>query len=805
MKKTLAVVLSLALVGGTFSAFAGCSKDDETAGSGPYLKESGSEIQIGIENEHYWQFTKGDDSWNFDGVYVYADGKATKAFEGEDGKMFRYKELQYNQENPGTQLNNTIDTVEVKTNEEDEKAIVLKNEDAEMTISVDGTDSFVHRDFKITIDKENQLAAYQAGFALRSVSNLFMGEYGAIATKDPVETQAQVPYAFPAFYSQIYNESLNVNVVNVVDYVETSPAFQNMRRRKAVDVYELGVFSSEIDIAANTVLEYHDSFSINTQEKDFYDLIAMAADQFFSMSPLNVEAISEDGNRSASSWTDIAAGLYDNLTDSRTGTDSFLGVMTPYGYLEEQNGGWGEMFALLNTLKGMTRYSRYTEDEAIIETVDQMASVIVTPQGDKSWISKYTGENAKDDEYFLNHTYSGGAFGQNSSGEETGTVPGISTWKYYDMIANLGEIAILTDSDALKEGFLKLMPFFNSLQMEGYVQPVAWYYSNREPASGYENGGSGGAASMWAYVHFLASELTTDSALKEKYREDAIGSLKHANTLDYFNMYAMRVAVKPVAIGWNVKTNILAYELTGEKEYLEHAQKVVKSVLSFYYLNSNPFTYFASYGFAYADLRERWEAYFEMATALWLVIDVMEYMPTDTSMLDVYFSASRTHQWAYPINGEPYGSYDRAGAYDSLDGYYIPFEFTTGVLGDNPGGEGGSQANLRQIKEIYGSGETFLEYLMYEAWGYSTDKSVLTLCLTGTKNYYSNENHKFILYNPNTTEKSAPFVFNNFAEGTYAITFNGQKVGELTSAQLANGVSITLPARGSITVSIDKV
>lgn len=805
MKKFLTFLMTGALLLGTAAGFVGCNGGDGKKSYQPFIKESGDEICIGLKGEHFWKFVKDADEWSFDGVYVYDGSEEVKAFEGEDGKMFRFKELEYNRENPGTMLDNSIKSVDVSVDEKNEKSVVLKNDDAEMTISVDNTSEFVRRDFQIKLETANHFAAYQAGFALRSVSYLFTGEYGAIATKDPLETQAQLPYAFPALYSQIYNEDISVNVVNVVDYVETDAAFQNIRRRKSADLYELGVFSSDIDLQANQVLEYHDYFSINTDERDYYDLIGLAADQYLSVNPIDVNALAANGNRNASSFEDIANGLYDNLTDSRTGTDSFLGAMTPYGYNEEANGGWGEMFALLDVMKGMARYTLYTGDEDKIAQAEALLSVITEPQNGLSWIGKYEGENAKTDEYFLNHTYSGGAFGQNSSGEETGSVTGISTWKYYDMLANLAEIALVTDSQSLKDGLLKLMPFFNTLKLDGYVQPVAWYYADRSPATGYDNGGSGGAASMWAYVHLLASEMTSDAALQEKYRSDGLASLDHANTLDYFSMYAMRVAVKPVAIGWNVKTNILAYKMTGEEKYLEHAQKVVKSILSFFYLNSNPYTYFASYGFAYADLRERWEAYFEMATSLWLTIDVMEYMADDTSMLDMYYAASRTHQWAFPINGEPYGSYDRSGALDSLDGYYIPFEFATGVLGDNPGGEGGSQAELRQIKEIYGSGETFLEYLMYEAWGRSPDTSVLTLCLTGAGNNYSDTSHKFILYNPGTAAKTAPFIFDRFAEGTYEVRFGDEKVGELTSAQLANGVSIKLPARGSIVVSIEKI
>ena len=801
MKKVLsAVLITLFMILPFSTILTACNNNNAANGYTPFLEEKDNSIKIGISGSHYWSF-KNDNGWINDGVYVYDKKSDVKVFTFENGEMFRFTELQYNAQNPGTVIDNSIDSVKVVKNEENYKEIRLSNSQVSMTLAAKDND-YIERIVTINSTVNNKLSDFQMAFSLRSIDELFYMEYGAIATKDPIETQAQLPYAFPALYSQLTNEKLNVNVVNVVDYTFTSSVFHNLRRRKVSDCYEIGVNSSANDISKDQQLVYRDFLKIENKASDFYELIGSAADKYLKVNPIPV-SIGANGNMNASSFRDITGGLYNDLMDTRTGTKRFLGAMTAYGYLEEQNGGWGESFALLDVLKGMIRYSQYTKNQDIIDSVIEMAKVLVEPQNGKSWIGKYNGENAAEDDFFLNHTYVNG-FGVNSSGEETGSVPGISTWKYYDMIANLAEISLHSDSQELKDGFLKLMPFFNKLRLEDYSQPVAWYYSNRTPATGFENGGSGGGASLWAYVHLLASEISNDSALKKLYLEDAKKSLEHANSLDYFQMHAMRVAVKPVAIGWNVKANVLATKLTGDAKYLTHAQKISKSILSFYYLNSNPYTYFASYAFGYADLRERWEAYFEMATSLWLIVDVMESMPYDNTLLDIYYAASKTHQMAFPINGEPYGSYNRSGAYDSLDGHYIPFEFATGVTGDNPGGEGGTQAALRQIKEIYGSGETFLEYLMYEAWGTSVDNSLLTLCLTGAGTRYDDENHKFILYNPDTVKKTSVFRFTNFAEGSYQVKAEGKVVGVFNDNQLESGITFILNDRTSILVSILK-
>jgi hypothetical protein len=321
-----------------------------------------------------------------------------------------------------------------------------------------------------------------------------------------------------------------------------------------------------------------------------------------------------------------------------------------------------------------------------------------------------------------------------------------------------------------------------------------------------ENGGSGGGASMWAYIHLIASELTDDAALKKQYKDDALKALRHANTLDYFEMRGIRTTTKTTSIAWNVRANLLAQRLTGGKEYLQHAQKTVKSLLSFYYLNTNPYAFFPSYGFSYADLRERWEAYLEMSSSLWIISEVMEYMRNDTTLLDVMYSASKCHIYAYPVNGKPHGNQERVNpSYDSHDAYFIPYEFPTGVLVDNPGTDGAAQTSIRQIKELYGSGVTFLEYLMFEAWGVSADPTQLVLCLTASRNDPGNTDHKFLIYNPVSADKKASYRFRNLAEGSYEVKIDGQKAGVFGAAQLDGGLSIALGAKKSALVSVRKV
>lgn len=793
IKSIVSLVLLYLFVTGLF----GCTSSTK---QGLKLIENENSIQIGIDNLYAFSFSKDNDNWLFDGVVA---GKGNDLiFDSLDQNFYKFSPLQYNQENANTSFKDTIDEVIVIENSDHIKKIEVKNNQVSMLLTVESDSKFIKRTFTLNNQSDNYLSDFQLSFTLRTNPNLIVREYGAIATKDPGEVYADVPYAFPAVYTKLFSENDTYNVLNVIDYKRSDEIFGKIRKRKVQDQFEIGVTSKSGDLKKGTYT-FTDYWSINQTDTSYYELIGEAAEQYLKVNPIPVDDLASVSNLIAPSFDSIVDGLYQNLLDPRTGVGSLNGVMKPYGYMED-HGGWGESFVLLDTTKGMLRYALSEKDSTKIEYVTALVKNLTTNYGpNQSWIEPYTGNNAKSDEYFLHHSYSEGVFINNSSGEETGNRTGISGWKYYDMLANLADLAVITDDASVKEGFLKLVPFLNTLKLDGYVQPVAWHYDTRLPATGHDDGGSAGNASTWAYVHLMASTLSSNQSAY--YKSEGLASLDYANSLDYFNMTAMRVAVKPVVIGWNVRANLLAYELTRQTKYLEQAKITAKGLLSFYYINSNPKTYFASLGFGYADLKERWEAYLEMAQSIWLIAPVMVYMKDYTPLLDLFYAASKTYVYAFPINGNPYGNYQRVPGYDSLDGFYIPFEFSTGVIGDNPGNEGGSQAAYRQVKEIYGSGEVFLNHLMFEAYGKALNSRLLVLNLTGAYNTFELNAQTYILFNPNNLKENSVVMFTAFNEGLYEVFMNDVSIGKFTSAALSSGILLNIDARESIIIDIKKV
>lgn len=794
MLRRIAIIFNLILLG-TVTLFG----DNPSRDAKLLLTSKNNKVQIGMVDQYYFEFEKKQNTWSFNGIY--AGKKNQLLFDTMDESFYRFSPLQFNQENPGTSFSDLIDEVSVIQNEADVKQIEVKNAHVTMVLTVKKGSSFIERSFTLNNTKNNYFADFQLSFALRTNADLVIREYGAIATKDPGESHADVPYAFPAIYTKLFTSDGSYDVINVVDYINTSEAFRKIRKRKVQDQFEFGVFSKSGDLSVGTY-QFIDYWSISQDNLSYYELIGEAASQYLAINPLPVDDIAAIANLVAPTFETIVDGLYQNLNDPRAGVDKYKGVMSPYGYLED-HGGWGESFVLLDTTKGMLRYALAENDPHKIAHVTSLIQVLTTDRGiGQSWIEPYIGDNAKSDEYFLHHAFAGGAFLNNSSGEETGNRVGISGWKYYDMLANLADLAAITQDEGIIDGFLKLIPFLNTLKLDNYVQPVAWYYDTRLPATGHDDGGSAGNASTWSYVHLMASTLSDNQGAY--YQSEGLHSLDYANSMDYFNMTAMRVAVKPVVIGWNVRANLLAYELTGQQKYLDQAKITAQGLLSFYYINSNPSTYFATLGFGYADLRERWEAYLEMAQSIWLIAPVMEHMKDYTPLLDLFYSASKTYPYAFPINGNPYGNYQRVPGYDSLDGYYIPFEFATGVVGDNPGAEGGIQAAYRQVKEIYGSGEVFLNYLMFEAYGKAMNPKLLLLNLTGAYNSYDRDNHTFIFYNPSRENQSSVVVFDSMKDGNYNVYLNHVSIGTFTYQALNQGIVINIKARESIVIDVKK-
>lgn len=599
-----------------------------------------------------------------------------------------------------------------------------------------------------------------------------------------------LPFAFPAVAA--LGDGFGICIV--ADYYKTSIPLRFVN----ADVNGICLVNEQTQLKKGESLKCTLYFAqINTDS--LFDLVGNCAEILLENIPYWRNEFSVQQGQNVQSYFEASLGLVSNLMDKRAIVRDGTGTFNPYGYHEI--GAYSESFACLDVAKGMYRFALSNGLKGPTDYIRNQVRHLCDTSAAHPWIADC--HNAKG---FFHHAW--GAIPQDSGvasdikrddlfsdydGHEEG--PNLlSTFKYFDRVNLLGEMAILENDGVITEGFLKVLPFVESLRNDDFTQPVTYDLDTHKPVTGNTDGGSGGAEALYALIQFNAYKITGE----DYHLEYALSSVDAANKLDYDRMFSMRCAPKPIAIGALVRANVFAYLHTGKTEYLQHARRVAQGIFSFYYLNPHPYAFFSPVGFGYACAQERWEAFREMEESLWLMVPYLEYC-NDMSVFRLYALNKQSALAALPINGNPYGNLQRD--YESFGGEYIPYEFSTGHIGDNPGLCGGSQSDRRQIKEIYGSGELFLANLMYENFARSYNKFVSVIC-TNCYNTLPRDNYAFRVFNSSTCDQSAIIDFRT-EKGLYILKI-GDLCCTLSSEQLAQGVVLTFPV-GITSVVLSKI
>ena len=623
-------------------------------------------------------------------------------------------------------------------------------------------------------------------------------ETGFIMTHDAPVKRYRLPFAFPAVISE-YGDG--TYVLAVFDYYKTSEALRNAVRDRGKDGWFCGIENTECSLAAGetvqTVMYLSEGVKCGTL---MTSLIGKCAHIVLEECGYAEKAFESDYTYRVKNYEEASRGLTNNLEDRRAIIQDGIGTFNPYGYHEI--GAYTESFAAMDVAKGLYRYALLSEDRRALSFIKRELYKLVDPSLPHPWIDK-----AHNTEGFFHLAW--GAIPQDSGvaadfardtlfsdfdGHEEG--PNLlSTFKYFDRVELLGEMALLEGDEKLKEGFARTLPFIGKLKMPDYSQPVTYDLDSHEPKTGKDSGGSAGGAAIWACIQFVAYELFQDSF----YREEGLKAVAACDRLDYPRMFSMRCAPKPIALGWTVRANILAYRHTGEKKYLSHALKIADGIFAHYYISPHPYAFFPVLGFGYACARERWEAFREMVETLWLASPILSYTE-NKDLFRLYALAKQNVLWALPVNGNPCGNLERE--YESIGGEYIPFEFSTGHIGDNPGLEGGCQASQRQIKEIYGSGEVFLAYCLFEAGLQSFNKNIMAVN-PHAQFKIGGDTRDYILYNAAETEQKGIVRFHGLPRGSYKLVC-GDEVRSASHWQLENGQTFTVQPRAIVRLHIEK-
>lgn len=833
LKKTVVSVLALiAMVLCSLVPLSGCGpkNDDETSEGEnkggvrdyienlykmyePTLGMSSDRIEIGVKDVQKWVFVKAGSGWLFDGVYAIADGKPDRVFVGSSGKLDENGDLRKDgyyftvastsdENGIDKQIKGLVTDISVKTNNKDEKSIVLKGKGFESTLTATKRSQFVERCISVKPNETLDIRDGDISFVLRGEAGEF-SEYGYILSRKTEDTQYSLPYSFPAIagkLTRLKDSSKVFTYINVIDYNNTDECFKTARRRIGLnDFFEEGILSTEGTLDNDNA--FIERVCVRRGNNDsFYDMIYDARHEYGAMYDLDIETlIAANGNMNVYDWDVAAYGATYDLIDSRGrpfGDD--VGTWGPYGY---QNGG-AESFGSMNILKGMVRYALNTGDDKLLEFAMKYALQMVTPDPvyGKCYVmplskeAKYAKYN-NNDYYFFRGCYNNGAeYDANDTyvgGDQ------FLSFKYYSRVSQLGEIALLTGNKTLKTAYLNLMTFVKRLRTADFAQAVEWDF-NGNPKLDYENGGSSGSEAMWANCMYIASRLTDDAAEKSEYLDFMKRATDLANKQGFSRSSSLRNSPKPESVGYMVRANIVLYKNTGDKSYLNYALTAAQGIYFFYYHNTNPYTYFQTVGYGYACAHERWEAFMEMVESLELLVGVFEYYD-DPLLYELYFTLRESALTALPVNGYPEGILGSHS--DWLDALFVPFEQPTGVLGDNGLSDGGAASYRRWSKELYGMGEIYLGAMMFSTQGKAADTGVLVINYTSVWLECSRRKNAYKLYNFGATGDKI-VSFPNYDQGTYTVRADGKEIGNYTDTQLSNGIAVNLKKEVPVRIEI---
>ncbi|MDI6452817.1 hypothetical protein [Peloplasma aerotolerans] len=662
----------------------------------------------------------------------------------------------------------------------------------------------VNNDLNLTIElsfshkKTFQKGDFFIGFKVTNVVN----EKTFLMTHEQDVNRYALPFAFPAFMGRFSNHE-SCGAWMVLDYYNTHKAFRVYHKTKESNMITYGLSSEAFEVNEHEVIILNMTYHI-------YQISAPRLTSMIQKCAKHVMDSHTIQSKTKTSLTtnihnyeDAAYGVSNDLMDDRARIKDGTGTFIPYGYLEKNP--YSESFALMDVAKGMLPYAIWLKNNKLFALIEEELLKITDDSRSFPWIDHDHQTNGffhlawgslpvgVTESHVKNQ--SSGLFSDVDGHEEGPNL--LSTWKYFYRVEILGEMALLSNKKQIIDGFIRTLPFVNKLKLSNYAQPVTYDLDTHLPVTGYNEGGSAGGAAFWSIIHLTAYDLTKD----KKYLYEALNGLDHANLLDFDHYYSMRVAPKPVTVGWLTKANVYAYELTKDIKYIKFAREVAQSIYFFYYVSPHPYAYFSTMGYGYACSRERWEAFLEMVESLYSLSFFLKYNE-DNTLLKLFWHARENWLWALPLNGNPYGNLERP--YDSIGGTYIPYEFSTGSLGDNPGLDGGSQSTMRQIKEIYGSGEVYLAYMMFEMNAKISDRNFL-IVKSDNVNDLLNPTLNFIVYNTQSKNDKCIVAFDNLSHDSYEVYQDQLSLGIFDTSYLKLGIPFEIKGESQSKLTLKPV
>lgn len=748
----------------------------------PYLNVDSSQIVLALGEMQRWVFHKdSDELWGFSTVDMQGDGGGWHTL-FDNGGPFILGDNYHVKAEAYTVLENTPEHVSIQ----------FAGTGSDGGNNYDWTFQLEAREGQDWIKRTFQLIYEQDGVVhpeFTLLSSAGIGER-SIATYSPKNTDDQ-PFdiGLPLILGRLETAGPIADVAILMNNGTLSPVGQwaSIKSRDGVSIVGPNAGIRGAAVEAGAVQTVESFFYIrNGSDSSFGKLAKTATDAYWELFTYPSEMIGYPLTAGIPSWEDAASPLLDYFGNDTTASSDHtfmnsqgVGWYMPYSDSDMPGIKFADGWGASGVSRGALTYAATSGKSLLFDNVKTLTDnfihggfIISDQSNDDGWHHQFFDEN-------------GFVAWQGLDSQMTYTNPNYM----YDPIISAYMMYKVTGDEDYRDGFRRMVEFLRrnfSLDQTHYSQPAGYKVQGEEGA--YEPYGgelgeqglvSGGGAAAYALTMLYAAKEFDDPV----YRELGLNTVKHMIETRYDQMYGIRTTPKNESFAYAIRALVEAYEAGLSAEYLDDAEEYAAQMLLQYFFynytwdNDGAYNEHPTVGLARADTIERQIAFREAAESLWYASSILKYREPDT-LLKMMAMARQNQLWFISKNDEYLGY--GVNAYPD----YLPYEF---ILQDRVA-----------PREIYGAGDVFMMYMLFEAFATSSDDQVVIISPTAVEEYRTDD-HIFVLYNTSTQTKTVDFKLQNMTDGTYHIIRNGELDSQSHEyADLSTvGLSVQIPAESS--------
>lgn len=310
-----------------------------------------------------------------------------------------------------------------------------------------------------------------------------------------------------------------------------------------------------------------------------------------------------------------------------------------------------------------------------------------------------------------------------------------------------------------------------------YLTPESSFTKAQKIDKGADPGDYPGSMSVYAYLCLLTYNATKDKT----YKDNAFSYIDHINTFlsNPQKFWTLCRVPKSNGFAFAALANLKRYELTKDKQYLDHAEEWTYLLMTQYHLKSENGN---EIGLAHASALGVFDyvcvSSLETIEPMYLMANILKYRE-NTTFLRYIALADRRHLIAYP----------KTHTGEKFDYEYIPMELIP----------------QRQSFAMYMAGAIMIENVMLHALHTCTDDEITVVCLDAAESGMNiKQSRNIIAYNTASVSKSFKIRFKGFNKGSYDISIDKKAPVKMTNDELVkDGVKMSLGAQKYVRIRIE--